>query len=98
MLTCASRRTPPEGALACAPGSGTLPPFAARTALIMRRVNGHGDQPMLACASRRTPPEGALACAPGSGILPPALCEFTAFPPQQFNRIFTLPSTYFRPA
>ena len=26
MLACASRRTPPEGALACAPGSGTLPP------------------------------------------------------------------------
>ena len=97
MLAYASRRTPPKG-VERAPGSGTLPPFAALTALIVRRVNGHGDQPMLACASRRTPPEGALACAPGSGILPPALCEFTAFPPQQFNRIFTLPSTYFRPA
>ena len=45
--------------------------FAALTALIVRRVNGHGDQPMLTCASRRTPPEGALACAPGSGTLPP---------------------------
>ena len=97
MLACASRRATPKG-VERAPGSGTLPPFAALTALIVRRVNGHGDQPMLTCASRRTPPEGALACAPGSGILPPALCEFTAFPPQQFNRIFTLPSTYFRPA
>ena len=52
---------------------------------------------MLAYASRRTPPKG-VERAPGSGTLPPALCEFTAFPPQQFNRIFTLPSTYFRPA
>ena len=32
-------RTPPEGALACAPGSATLPPFAALTALVVRRVN-----------------------------------------------------------
>ena len=47
--------------------------FAALTALIVRRVNGHGDQPMLTCASRRTPPEGALACALGNGTLPPAL-------------------------
>ena len=56
--------------------------FAALTALIvrrvkdgvvllMRRVNGLGDQPRLACTSSRTPPEGALACAPGSGTLPP---------------------------
>ncbi|WP_419647142.1 hypothetical protein, partial [Victivallis vadensis] len=26
MLACTSSRTPPEGALACAPGGGTLPP------------------------------------------------------------------------
>ena len=56
--------------------------FAALTALVvrrvkdgvvllMRRVNGLGDQPRLACTSSRTPPEGALACAPGSGTLPP---------------------------
>ena len=45
--------------------------FAALTALIVRRVNGLGDQPRLACTSSRTPPEGALACAPGSGTLPP---------------------------
>ena len=45
--------------------------FAALTALIVRRVNGHGDQPRLACTSSRAPPEGALACAPGSGTLPP---------------------------
>ena len=46
--------------------------FAALTALIVRRVNGHGDQPMPACTSSRAPPEGALARAPGSGTLPPA--------------------------
>ena len=33
-------RTPPGGALACAPGSGTLPPFAALAALVVRRVKG----------------------------------------------------------
>ena len=32
-------RTPPGGALACAPGSGTLPPFAALAALVVRRVS-----------------------------------------------------------
>ena len=32
MLACASRRAPPEGALACAPGSGTLPPARPRRA------------------------------------------------------------------
>ena len=58
--------------------------FAALTALVvrrvkdgvvllMRRVNGLGDQPRLACTSSRTPPEGALACAPGSDTLPHAL-------------------------
>ena len=45
--------------------------FAALTALIVRRVNGHGDQPMLACTSSRAPPKGALACVPGRGTLPP---------------------------
>ena len=34
--------------------------FAALTALIVRRVNGHGDQPMLTCASRRTPPRRGI--------------------------------------
>ena len=33
-------RTPPGGALACVPGSGTLPPFAALAALVVRRVKG----------------------------------------------------------
>ena len=45
--------------------------FAALTALVVRRENGLGDQPMFASARRRTPPVGALACAPGSGTLPP---------------------------
>ena len=45
--------------------------FAALTALIVHRINGHGDQPMPACTSSRAPPEGALACAPGGGTLPP---------------------------
>ncbi|WP_419643410.1 hypothetical protein, partial [Victivallis vadensis] len=44
--------------------------FAALTALIVRRVNGLGDQPRPASVSSRTPPEGALACAPGGGTLP----------------------------
>ena len=34
-LACTSRRTPSVGALACAPGGGTLPP-----ALVVRRVEG----------------------------------------------------------
>ena len=67
-LACTSRRTPSVGALACAPGGGTLPP-----ALVVRRVKGFVDQPRLASTSRRTPPVGALACAPGSGTLPPHL-------------------------
>ena len=67
-LACTSRRTPSVGALACAPGGGTLPP-----ALVVRRVKGFVDQPRLASTSRRTPPVGALACAPGSGTLPPVL-------------------------
>ena len=37
--------------------------FAALTALIVRRVNGLGDQPRLACTGSRTPPS--------SGALPP---------------------------
>ena len=45
--------------------------FAALTALVVRRINGNGDQPILACTSSRTPPVGALACAPGRGTLPP---------------------------
>ncbi|WP_302454849.1 hypothetical protein, partial [Victivallis vadensis] len=49
--------------------------FAALTALVVRRGNGHGGQPMLACTSSRTPPVGALACVPGSGTLPPACID-----------------------
>ena len=45
--------------------------FAALTALVVRRVNGHGNQPCLPVLVARTPPGGALACAPGSGTLPP---------------------------
>ena len=54
-------------------GSKIIPShsFAALTALVVRRENGLGDQPMFASARRRTPPVGALACAPGSGTLPP---------------------------
>ena len=45
--------------------------FAALTALIVRRVNGHGDQPRLACTSSRArPPRRGIGCAPGSGTLP----------------------------
>ena len=44
--------------------------FAALTALIVRRVNGLGDQPRPASVSSRAPPEGALARAPGGGTLP----------------------------
>ncbi len=44
--------------------------FAALTALIVRRVNGLGDQPGPASVSSRAPPEGALARAPGGGTLP----------------------------
>ncbi|WP_288561869.1 hypothetical protein, partial [uncultured Victivallis sp.] len=73
-------RTPPAGALACASGSGTLPPFAALTALVVRRGSGYtalfvrrgsgfADQPRLACARRRATPEG-VERAPGSGTLP----------------------------
>ncbi len=77
-------RTPPGGALACAPGSGTLPPFAALAALVVRRVSdlaalfvrrvkGLGEAcQSLACASRRATPKG-VERAPGSGTLPP-LC------------------------
>ena len=70
MLACTSSRAPPEGALARAPGSGTLPPFAALTALVVRRVNGFADQPMPVCISRRATPKG-VERAPGSGTLPP---------------------------
>ena len=80
MLACTSSRTPPGGALACAPGSGTLPPFAALAALVVRRVKGiavlfvrrvssYAGRPMLCLywLSAR-PPEGHwrayLAAAP----------------------------------
>ncbi len=43
--------------------------FAALTALIVRRVNGHGDQPRLACTGRRATPKG-VERAPGGGTLP----------------------------
>ena len=62
---------PPEGALACAPGSGTLPPFAALTALVVRRVNGDvtlfvrrvngfADRPMPACTGRPHAPRRGI--------------------------------------
>ena len=70
MFACTSSRTPPVGALACAPGSGTLPPFAALTALVVRRVSGYGDLPSLACAVRRATPKG-VERVPGGGTLPP---------------------------
>ena len=34
--------------------------FAALTALVVRRGNGHGGQPMLACTSSRTPPRRGI--------------------------------------
>ena len=52
-LPVLAARTPPAGALACAPGSGTLPPaLVVRrvngiAALFVRRVNGVADRPML---------------------------------------------------
>ena len=63
-LACASRRTPPGGALACALGSGTLP-----HALVVRRrkggvalfihcVNDLIDQPGLPVPAVARPPEG----------------------------------------
>ena len=39
-LLVLAARTPSGGALACAPGGGTLPPFAALAALVVRRING----------------------------------------------------------
>ena len=50
-----SRRTPPGGALAGAPGSGTLP-----HALIVRRVNGLGDQSQLALPAAARPPRRGI--------------------------------------
>ncbi len=37
---CQPPHAPPGGALACALGGGTLPPFAALTALVVCRVKG----------------------------------------------------------
>ena len=34
--------------------------FAALTALVVRRINGNGDQPKLACTSHRTPPRRGI--------------------------------------
>ncbi|PVY44698.1 hypothetical protein C8D82_10527 [Victivallis vadensis] len=77
-LICALRKwlyRPPRylaraGTLACAPGSGTLPPHPVSD--LAARVNGFADQPSLACTGcPHAPPGGALACAPGSGTLPP---------------------------
>ena len=34
--------------------------FAALTALVVRRINGNGDQPILACTSSRTPPRRGI--------------------------------------
>ena len=69
-LACSSSRTPPGGALACAPGSGTLPSrrepalvvrrVKGGTTLLMYRVNGLGDQSMPASASR----PHAAGCTP----------------------------------
>ena len=70
-LPVPAARTPPVGALACAPGSGTLPPFAALTALVVRRVNsgvalvvrrvnGFADRPRLACAGRPHAPRRGI--------------------------------------
>ena len=70
-LPVPAARTPPGGALACAPGSGTLPPFAALTALIVRRVNsgvalfvrrvkGFADRPRPACAGRPHAPRRGI--------------------------------------
>ena len=70
-LPVPAARTPPVGALACAPGSGTLPPFAALTALVVRRVNGDvtlfvrrvngfADRPMPACTGRPHAPRRGI--------------------------------------
>ena len=65
-----SPHAPPVGALACAPGSGTLPPALvvrrvnSGVALFVRRVKGFADQLMLACASRRTPPRRGIGVRP----------------------------------
>ena len=66
MPASTSRRATPTG-VERALGGGTLPP-----ALVVRRVNGHGGQPMLACTSPRATPKG-VERAPGGGTLPPAL-------------------------
>ena len=114
MLTRASRRTPPEGALACAPGSGTLPPFAALTALVVRRVKGG----IALLNAPRKWPLGLLYCINGFADQPmPASVSRRATPkgveralgsgtlPPALYEIavpaladFTLQSTYFRPA
>ena len=81
MLACARCRTPPGGALACAPGSGTLPParppeghWRAHPAAAPCRPHtprrGIGVRIRQRHLAARTPHGGALACAPGSGALP----------------------------
>ena len=75
-LAKVSRRTPPGGALACAPGSGTLPPHPAAVSCRPPRLLCAAKVAMetdlcLAKVSRRTR-QRHLAAAPGSGILPPA--------------------------
>ena len=78
---CASRRTPPGGALACASGSGTLPPahppeghWRAHPAAAPCRPHtpqrGIGVRTRQRHLAARTPHGGRRACIPGSGALP----------------------------
>ena len=74
-LICALRKwlyRPPRylaraGALACAPGSGTLPPHPV--ADLAARVNGFADQPSLACTGcPHAPPEGHWRAHPAAAF------------------------------
>ena len=72
-LPVLAARTPPGGALACAPGSGTLPPaLVVRrvngiAALFVRRVNGVADRPMpCLCWPPARPPEGHWRAHPAA--------------------------------
>ena len=74
-LICALRKwlyRPPRylaraGTLACAPGSGTLPPHPV--ADLAARVNGFADQPSLACTGcPHAPPEGHWRAHPAAAL------------------------------
>ena len=72
-LPVLAARTPPGGALACAPGGGTLPPaLVVRrvngiAALFVRRVNGVADRPMpCLCWPPARPPEGHWRAHPAA--------------------------------